>query len=155
MKNKISIFILLQVFIISGCDSEQKTQISEKIEVSKTEIIQQAAVPVKNETVQNEASVKQEAPKLLAAVQEPKASRSGIQVYKKSCAGCHAGGIANAPKLSDKTAWKPRLAKGSDALYSSALNGVPGTAMMKKGNCMDCSDSELKAAVDFMTSKAK
>ena len=154
MKNKITI-IILQVFLILGCDSEQKTQTSEKTEDAKTEITQQASVPVKKEIVETKSTVVEEKPEVVAVEQKSKASRTGEQVYTKSCVGCHAAGVANAPKLGDKVAWKPRLAKGTDALYGSALNGVPGTAMMKKGTCIDCSDIELKAAVDFMVSKAK
>ena len=80
---------------------------------------------------------------------------SGEQVYKKSCVNCHGTGIANAPKLGDAVAWGSRIAKGNDALYSSAKKGVPGTAMMAKGSCGACSDEELEAAVDFMVAGSK
>ena len=64
-------------------------------------------------------------------------------------------GAANSPKLGDKAAWEPRVAKGKDALYQSAINGVAGTAMAPRGTCAACSDDELKAVVDFMVSKAQ
>ncbi len=75
----------------------------------------------------------------------------GEAVYKKACFACHMAGVANAPKAHDKAAWAPRLAKGMDALLKSAQNGVPGTAMPPRGNCGDCSDEDLKAAIVFMS----
>lgn len=69
--------------------------------------------------------------------------------YNKTCATCHNAGVAGAPKLSDVEAWAPRLAKGMDVLYSSAINGMP-PAMPAKGMCFACSDDELKALVDYM-----
>ena len=78
------------------------------------------------------------------------ASRSGEDVYNAACMACHSTGAAGAPKLGDAAAWADRIAKGTDALYDSALNGIAGTGMMAKGGCMACSDEETKAAVDYM-----
>jgi len=69
--------------------------------------------------------------------------------YDKSCATCHAAGVAGAPMLGDKAAWEPRLAKGLDVLYANAINGLP-PAMPAKGMCFTCSDDDLKAIVDLM-----
>jgi cytochrome c5 len=73
---------------------------------------------------------------------------SGEQVYQQVCASCHAAGVLNAPKPGDAAAWAPRLAKGNDALYASALNGIG--AMPAKGGRADMSDDAIKAAVDQM-----
>ena len=85
----------------------------------------------------------------------PAAGVDGEAVYSRACFACHMSGAANSPKLGDKAAWAPRIAKGMDALYLSAVNGVAGTAMPPRGTCAACSDDELKAAVDFMVSKAR
>ncbi len=77
------------------------------------------------------------------------------KTYGTFCQACHATGAANAPKLGDKAAWAPRIAKGMDALMKSAQNGVPGTAMMAKGTCMSCTDADLKAAVEYMVNNSK
>ena len=53
----------------------------------------------------------------------------------------------------DAQAWAPRIAKGKEALYATANNGLNG--MPAKGMCVDCNEDELKAAVDYMTSHAK
>ena len=79
----------------------------------------------------------------------------GEAVYNKVCHTCHAMGVANAPKLGDKEAWAPRIAQGMDVLYTVSINGKPGTAMVARGTCGDCTDDDLKAAVDYMVSKAQ
>lgn len=74
--------------------------------------------------------------------------RSGDAVYSASCAGCHAVGVAGAPKKGDVAAWDKRLAKGFDKTLANAISGL--NAMPAKGLCMDCSDDELSAAIKFM-----
>ena len=76
------------------------------------------------------------------------ASRDGQTVYKTACFACHDVGVAGAPKLGDAAAWAPRIAKGNDALYSSLQNGL--NAMPPKGTCMNCSNDELRAVLDYM-----
>lgn len=95
----------------------------------------------------------------VAAVQdqvEPVATASnGETIYRKTCIGCHLTGAANAPKLGDSAAWAPRIAKGKQALYDSSFNGIAGTAMVARGSCGDCSDDDLKAAVDYMVTQSQ
>lgn len=80
---------------------------------------------------------------------------TGEDPYKKACAACHDQGIAGAPKLGDRAAWAPRIKQGMDALYTVGLKGKPGTGMMAKGGNASLSDAEVKAAVDYMVSKAQ
>lgn len=82
-------------------------------------------------------------------------ARSGEEVYNAACLACHMTGAGNAPILGDTVAWADRLAKGNDALYVSGIKGVPGTSMMARGACMDCSDDEIIAAVDYMIINSK
>lgn len=76
--------------------------------------------------------------------------RSGEEVYNSACMACHTTGAGGAPMLGDAAAWADRIAKGTEALYASGVNGVPGTGMIAKGGCMNCSDEEIHAAVDYM-----
>ncbi|WP_277987272.1 c-type cytochrome [Microbulbifer salipaludis] len=69
--------------------------------------------------------------------------------YQRACHVCHASGVANAPKVHDPEAWKPRLDKGMDALVSSIKNGM--NAMPPGGLCADCTDEEYKALIKFMS----
>lgn len=80
-------------------------------------------------------------------------ARSGKQVYEASCHTCHAAGVAGAPKFGDAGAWGPRIGKGMDTLYTHAIQGF--NAMPAKGLCMDCSEDEVKAAVDYMTENSQ
>ena len=75
--------------------------------------------------------------------------------YNQSCTFCHSTGAAGAPKTGDAAAWAPRIEKGMSVLLQSAINGVPGTAMMKRGTCLKCSDDDLKAAVEYMVAQSK
>lgn len=79
--------------------------------------------------------------------------RSGEDVYESKCAACHISGAAGAQKLGDKAAWAPVIAKGIDVLYTSTISGFNG--MPAKGLCFDCTDDELKAAVDYMVHQSQ
>jgi cytochrome c5 len=76
--------------------------------------------------------------------------RSGEEVFNAACVACHGTGAGGAPVYGDAAAWADRIAKGIDALHSSGINGVAGTGMIAKGGCMNCSDQEIMAAVDYM-----
>jgi cytochrome c5 len=78
--------------------------------------------------------------------------RSGEQVYNASCLACHSTGVAGAPKVGDQAAWAPRTAKGLDGLLATVVSGL--NAMPPKGTCADCSDQELKAAIEYMLSQS-
>ena len=80
-------------------------------------------------------------------------ARSGEAVFHGTCVACHGSGAAGAPKLGDKAAWAPRIAQGTDVLVEHALHGFK--AMPAKGACVDCSDAEIKAAVDYMVATDK
>ena len=80
-------------------------------------------------------------------------SRSGDDVYNTSCKTCHGSGMAGAPKFGAPEQWAARIDKGMDTMYTSAISGFQG--MPPKGLCMDCSDDELKAAVDHMINGSK
>ena len=93
---------------------------------------------------------------LLAACAERSAEppHPGKAVYDRYCFACHQAGIAGAPALSDKEAWAPRLAKGSDALLASVIQGMP-PGMPPRGACPTCTDAALAAAVDYMVAAAE
>lgn len=84
-----------------------------------------------------------------AAAANAGGARSGQNVYNTSCIGCHASGVLGAPKLAVEADWKPRFdARGYDTVLANAINGY--NAMPAKGACGDCSDAEIKAAIDYM-----
>lgn len=74
--------------------------------------------------------------------------RSGAEVYNKACVACHSSGVLGAPKFQNAGDWAPRLEKGFDTVWKSAINGI--NAMPPRGTCGDCSDDEIKAAIEHM-----
>ena len=78
---------------------------------------------------------------------------AGKTTFEKVCSACHGPGVMGAPKFGDKAAWAPRIAQGKDALYNSALHGK--NAMPAKGGNTGLSDTDVKAAVDYMVSAVK
>jgi len=78
-------------------------------------------------------------------------ARSGADVYGKFCTACHGSGLLNSPKTGDSAAWSARAdaAGGLDGLLKHAISGI--NAMPPKGTCGDCSDDELKAAIQHMS----
>ena len=74
--------------------------------------------------------------------------------YTKTCAICHAAGVAGAPKFGVSEDWAARIAKGKEVLYQSSINGLP-PAMPAKGMCFSCSDDDLKALVDYMVTNSQ
>ncbi len=80
-----------------------------------------------------------------------RALRAGEEVYKAQCAACHAAGVAGAPKLGDGGAWGARIAKGYEALLTSALKGKGAMGAQGGG---DFDDIEIGRAVVHMTNAA-
>jgi cytochrome c5 len=90
---------------------------------------------------------------LAGTVQAEEGNATGKKIYDTKCMACHASGVAGAPKFGDKDAWEPRIETGMDSLMSSVMNGK--NAMPPKGTCMDCSEEDLRAAVEYMVQAAQ
>lgn len=80
-----------------------------------------------------------------------RAARSGEEVYKAQCTNCHAAGVVGAPKFGDAAAWGPRIAKGYDALLTSALKGKGAMGPQGGG---DFADYEVGRGVAYMANAA-
>jgi cytochrome c5 len=81
--------------------------------------------------------------------------RHGHAVYDETCHACHEDGIAGAPRLGDKAAWGPRIAKGFPTLVGHAVKGFQGKDGImppKGGGAWD--EVEVARAVAWMTSRA-
>jgi len=81
------------------------------------------------------------------------AAPNGEAIYQKACSVCHNTGIAGAPQLGNKAAWKERNARGVDDLTGVAIKGKG--AMPARGGHSNLSDAEVKAAVEYMMEKGK
>ena len=80
------------------------------------------------------------------------ANKTPDQLYQGACFACHGTGAAGAPKLGDAAAWTDRLAKGLDALVSSAVGGV-GAMPPRGGSALD--DDQIHAVVEYMMENSK
>nr|WP_246261243.1 c-type cytochrome [Alteromonas ponticola] len=75
--------------------------------------------------------------------------KSGEEVYNQACMACHGAGVLGAPKLQVAAEWQPRLdERGLDGIWQNALDGI--NAMPPRGACGNCSDDEIKAAIEYM-----
>ncbi len=82
----------------------------------------------------------------------PQAGMTGEQVYQDVCKVCHEAGLVGAPKFGDKAAWAPRIKRGVNALYASALNGKD--QMPPKGGNRNLTDIEVQRGVVYMANRS-
>lgn len=92
-----------------------------------------------------------------AAAGDP-AGVDGKATFDSVCAACHGSGIPGIPQFGDAEAWAPRIAQGTDTLYSNAINGYTGSSgmmMPPRGANPDLTDDQVKAAVDYMVTNSQ
>jgi cytochrome c5 len=73
--------------------------------------------------------------------------KTGEEVFKAQCTGCHAAGLAGAPKFGDAAAWGPRIKTGYETLLNSALKGKNAMGAQGGGSY---DDYEIARAVVYM-----
>lgn len=88
-----------------------------------------------------------------AAEEADSGPRSGEEIHSSACSSCHATGAAGAPVTGDAAAWSGRIGKGMDTLVQHAWEGF--NAMPAKGMCMDCSEEEIRATVEYMVDESR
>ncbi|HKB53837.1 MAG TPA: c-type cytochrome [Ramlibacter sp.] len=74
--------------------------------------------------------------------------RTSESIVRSQCAQCHESGTQGAPKIGDRAAWTPRLAKGLDALVASAVHGHG--PMPARGGMPELSETDLRGAIVYM-----
>jgi len=77
--------------------------------------------------------------------------RAGEKIFKEFCAACHDKNPAidvHAPRIGDVSAWKKRKKLGEDILLMVTIQGVG--AMPARGGCFECSDQQLREAIQYM-----
>ncbi|CAM4372172.1 MAG: Cytochrome c6 [Legionellaceae bacterium] len=77
----------------------------------------------------------------------------GKRIYQENCSVCHAKGELGSPKVGDKLLWNGRIHQNIDVLFTHAIKGY--NRMPAKGACVDCSTSEIIAAVKYMVQESK
>lgn len=83
--------------------------------------------------------------------------KSGKEIFDNECASCHTGGfkgwVSGAPDISDAEDWEKALKKGLTTMTKNVFEGTKRHE--EKGGCEDCTDSEIKAAVEYIVSETK
>lgn len=92
--------------------------------------------------------------------QEDDALMAGRAVWLGTCRACHLMGIAGAPAVTNWAEWEARMAKGREALYTSALGGIPSEEagkyrMPPHGGNPRLSADQVRLAVDYKLAAAE
>jgi cytochrome c5 len=145
------IIIGLAIFIaiLSNVFAGYASSASENYKVEIQSDTSQRIAPSGKINLASNPSIKQEV--MVASVSETKIL-TGEEVYNTVCMSCHTSGAAGAPVIGNNSQWSDRLAKGKDALYASAINGIG--IMPAKGGVSSLSDNEIKSAVDYILSES-
>jgi len=176
----ISIAVALTMLFISACQEESQPVAKEtpKVIEQEKEVAASAAETakkneekvvehIKEEEQKSMEHAQMEAHKMMEKAhegmgeQEGKMSEvfsvetlaTGKMVFEQTCAACHGMGLAGAPKIGDKEAWRARIEEGLDDMVESAINGTG--AMPAKGGNASLSDDEVKAAVSYIIEQSQ
>jgi len=134
------LFGLIQIILSNSKDAGKHVTAPESMEA---EAVEERIKPVAEVTVGEPPVI--EAP---AVETTEVAAGPGAQIVTQVCSACHAAGLMQSPKLGNADDWAPRIEKGIQVLYQSAINGL--NMMPAKGGRADLSDDDIKAAVDHM-----
>ena len=76
----------------------------------------------------------------------------GKEVYKNVCASCHLYGTTGAATMIDFKFWDQSANKGMDIILKNVVEGYKGKlgVMPPKGNCLSCSDEDIKASIIYI-----
>jgi len=123
----------------------------ERGSATEEQLIDQRLAPVGDVQISgNAASQMPTAAPTAAASGAPK---SGKEIWEGTCSACHSAGLLGAPKIGDKAAWAPRIAKGLDVLKQHALHGF--NQMPAHGGNMALTDAEVVSALEYMVGQSK
>jgi cytochrome c5 len=89
---------------------------------------------------------------LFGSITTVSAEVSGRDIFLEYCHICHGTGMPDVPQFGDGAHWQARKEKGMEALYNAAIYGV--NAMPPMGLCEECSEEQIKAAVDYMVTSS-
>jgi len=143
----LTVLAIILVFVAGMLTEDMATYKPDDVVLDNIKPVGEVRIAGESSPAADAQAAESSAPAVPAQAASPK------QVYQTSCFGCHGTGAAGAPKMGDAAAWAPRIAKGMDALLSTAISGVG--AMPPRGLCMSCSDDELKAVVEYMVNQSK
>lgn len=136
------VLITIASAVLWGCGSGEKTV---SLTAAQEKQVAERIAPAGHVSMAGQVAV--------ASAGGSASARDGGDIYATNCVACHSSGVAGAPKFGDVDAWAARLENGLETVYTNAINGIRGMPM--RGTCMDCSDDEVKAAVDHILDNSK
>ena len=88
---------------------------------------------------------------------KPETLAKGEEIYNNVCASCHRYGTAGAATMVDFRFWDKSANKGMDKVLDNVIEGYNGAlgVMPPKGNCLSCSDEDIRASVLYIYKKVK
>ena len=88
---------------------------------------------------------------------KPETLVKGEEIYNNVCASCHRYGTAGAATMVDFRSWNKSANKGMDKVLGNVIEGYNGGlgVMPPKGNCLSCSDEDIRASVLYIYKKVK
>jgi len=90
---------------------------------------------------------------VVALFGSPVMADDGREIYQEYCSICHGMDMPGVPQFGDRDHWESRKEKGMEALYNATIYGV--NAMPPMGLCEECSEEQIKAAVDYMVNSSR
>ena len=144
-------FSLSALLMISGCSENTATSDTASVEPVETTVVEEPVVVESVVETPADEVVIVEADTNSAAEPELLAANAGEELYNKQCMACHVTGLLNAPKLGDKEAWAPRIAKGKDTLYMHSAKGFNKMPAQAENGV---TEAQVHAAVDYMIAAA-
>jgi cytochrome c5 len=82
----------------------------------------------------------------------------GKAIFDHLCTTCHSTGATGAPRITDKSAWAPRIKEGIATLVKHAIDGYTGpdgNHMPAKGGNPALTDAQVEATVKWMVGQVK
>lgn len=122
----------------------------EKGSATEEQLIDQRLAPIGDVQISGNASTQMAAAPAGNAAGAPK---TGKEIWEGTCSACHQTGLLGAPKIGDKAAWVPRVAKGMDVLKQHALHGF--NQMPAHGGNSALTDAEVVSALEYMVGQSK
>ncbi|MDN5566031.1 MAG: c-type cytochrome [Psychrobacter sp.] len=157
------VFGLSALLMISACSDNTATDDNAAVEPVETTVVEEPVIaePVEETVVAIEAPADEvatieapadevatiEADTNSSAEPEVLATDAGVKLYESNCKVCHTNGLLNAPKIDDKPAWTPRIAKGKETLY---MHSAQGFNKMPAQAVNGITEAQVKASVDYM-----
>lgn len=83
-------------------------------------------------------------------------SKAGEKIFKEFCGACHNKKPVidiHAPRIGDKKIWQGLQQVGMSTLLNITIKGAG--AMPARGGCFECSDEQLRSAIQYILDESK